>query len=173
MLLNYLVNLELPHVDPVRIVTIRTSLGVAADEPDGWPDNGRIVEQIDDDSEGFVEEMRVWVVKRGVSDAPSHTFDSFPLTSPGLPIPPSVIEDLSTRLGNLEYGYRQLVKKVIQVSNAEVAASISIGEIGPRVFAVEGLGAGDGVPNGFIVHGRFEQIGLKKSRVSRDATQRV
>ncbi|GKF46220.1 hypothetical protein Tco_0136022, partial [Tanacetum coccineum] len=58
---------------------------------------------------------------------------SFPLPTPGLPIPPSVIEDLSTHLGN-----GQLVKKVIQVSNAEVAAGISIGEIGPRVFDVEG-----------------------------------
>ncbi|GKF90451.1 hypothetical protein Tco_0274152, partial [Tanacetum coccineum] len=77
----------------------------------------------DDDSEGFDEE-EVW--------------ESFPLPAPGLPIPPSVIEDLSTRLGNLEYGHGQLVKKVIQVSDAEVAAGISIGEIGPRVFAVEG-----------------------------------
>ncbi|GKC82757.1 hypothetical protein Tco_1138474 [Tanacetum coccineum] len=39
-----------------------------------------------------------------------------------LPIPPSVIEDLSTRLGDLEYGHGQLVKKVIQVSDSEVAA---------------------------------------------------
>ncbi|GKB62115.1 hypothetical protein Tco_0918301, partial [Tanacetum coccineum] len=39
---------------------------------------------------------------------------SFPLQAPGLPIPPSVIEDLSTRLGNLEYGHGQLVKNVIQ-----------------------------------------------------------
>ncbi|GJT42756.1 hypothetical protein Tco_0951471 [Tanacetum coccineum] len=40
---------------------------------------------------------------------------SVPLLAPGLPIPPSVIDDLSTRLGNLEYGHGQLVKKVIQV----------------------------------------------------------
>ncbi|GJX13228.1 hypothetical protein Tco_0204986 [Tanacetum coccineum] len=38
---------------------------------------------------------------------------SFPLPTPGLLIPPSVIEDLSTRLGNLEYGHGQLVKKVM------------------------------------------------------------
>ncbi|GKB72343.1 hypothetical protein Tco_0933755 [Tanacetum coccineum] len=63
---------------------------------------------------------------------------SFPLPAPGLPIPPAVIEDLSTRLGNLEYGHGKLVQKVIQVSDAEVAASVTIGEIGPRVFAVEG-----------------------------------
>nr|GEV20725.1 hypothetical protein [Tanacetum cinerariifolium] len=62
---------------------------------------------------------------------------SFPHPAPELPVPPSVIEDLSTRLGNLDYEYRPLVQKVIQVSDAEVAAGISIGEIGPRVFAVE------------------------------------
>ncbi|GJU76374.1 hypothetical protein Tco_1273444 [Tanacetum coccineum] len=57
---------------------------------------------------------------------------SFPLLAPRLPVPPSVIEDLSTRLGNLEYEHGQLVKKVIQVSDAEVAAGVTIGEIGPR-----------------------------------------
>nr|GEW74509.1 hypothetical protein [Tanacetum cinerariifolium] len=62
---------------------------------------------------------------------------SFPLLAPRLPVPLVVIEDLSTRLGNLEYGHGQLVQKVIQVSDAEVAAGVSIGEIGPRVFAVE------------------------------------
>nr|GEW96481.1 hypothetical protein [Tanacetum cinerariifolium]GEW96482.1 hypothetical protein [Tanacetum cinerariifolium] len=40
---------------------------------------------------------------------------SFPLTTPRLLIHPSVIEDLSTRLGNLGYGHRQMVKKVIKV----------------------------------------------------------
>nr|GEX74931.1 hypothetical protein [Tanacetum cinerariifolium] len=38
---------------------------------------------------------------------------SFPLPTPGLPIPPSVIKDLSTHLVNLEYGHGKLVKKVI------------------------------------------------------------
>ncbi|GKC73000.1 hypothetical protein Tco_1118883 [Tanacetum coccineum] len=63
---------------------------------------------------------------------------SFPHSASGLLVPPAVIEDLSTRLGNLEYGHGQLVQKVIQVSDAEVAAGVTIGEIGPRVFAVEG-----------------------------------
>nr|GFC60384.1 hypothetical protein [Tanacetum cinerariifolium] len=79
----------------------------------------------DDDPEG-VEEEEVW-------EGPS-----FPLPAPGLSIPPLVIEDLSTRLGNLGYRHGQLVKKVIQVSDAKVAAGVSIGEIGPRVFAIEG-----------------------------------
>nr|GEV13210.1 hypothetical protein [Tanacetum cinerariifolium] len=63
---------------------------------------------------------------------------SFPLPAPGLPIPPSVIEDLSTHLGNLEYEQGQLVRKVIHVSDIEVAAGVSIEEIDPRVFAIEG-----------------------------------
>ncbi|GJU58289.1 hypothetical protein Tco_1236055 [Tanacetum coccineum] len=63
---------------------------------------------------------------------------SFPLSVLGLPIPPSMIDDLSTHLGNLEYGYGQLVKKVIQVSDAEVAHGVTIGEMGLRVSAVEG-----------------------------------
>nr|GEU52131.1 hypothetical protein [Tanacetum cinerariifolium] len=63
---------------------------------------------------------------------------SFPLPTLGLPIPPSVIEDFSTRLSNPEYRHGQLVKKVIQVSDAELAAGVSIREIGPRVIAIEG-----------------------------------
>ncbi|GJR23448.1 hypothetical protein Tco_0971975 [Tanacetum coccineum] len=62
----------------------------------------------------------------------------FPLLAPGLPIPPAMNEDLSTRLGNLEYGHGQLVHRVNQVSDAEVAAGVTIGELGPRVYAVEG-----------------------------------
>ncbi|GKF31028.1 hypothetical protein Tco_0100826, partial [Tanacetum coccineum] len=39
---------------------------------------------------------------------------SFLLPTLGLPVPPSVIEDFITRVGNLEYRHGQLVKKVIQ-----------------------------------------------------------
>ncbi|GJR95748.1 hypothetical protein Tco_0267922 [Tanacetum coccineum] len=114
----------------------------------------------DDASEGFDEE-EVWEVNEEWLMAPVVTpplmpampppsvyevggpstaaaeGSSFPLPTPGLPIPPSVIEDLSTRLGNLEYEHGQLVKKVIQVSDAEVAAGVSIREIGPRILAIE------------------------------------
>ncbi|GJT85553.1 hypothetical protein Tco_1067270 [Tanacetum coccineum] len=85
---------------------------------------------------------------------------SFPLLAPGLPIPLVVIEDLSTRLGNLEYGHGQLVQKVIQVSDAEVAAGVSIGEIGPRVFAIEGQIQ---VMASQMVHAadRWEQVGTQ------------
>ncbi|GKF54834.1 hypothetical protein Tco_0165174 [Tanacetum coccineum] len=63
---------------------------------------------------------------------------SFPLLAPGLPIPLVVIKDLSTRLSNLEYMHGQLVQKVIQVSDAKVAAAVTIRDICPRVFAVDG-----------------------------------
>ncbi|GKF96987.1 hypothetical protein Tco_0292808 [Tanacetum coccineum] len=59
---------------------------------------------------------------------------SFPHPASGLLVPPLVIEDLSTRLGNLEYGHGQLVKKVIQVSDIEVAAGITIGGDWPHDF---------------------------------------
>ncbi|GKA65791.1 hypothetical protein Tco_0765498 [Tanacetum coccineum] len=85
---------------------------------------------------------------------------SFPHPALGLRVPPSLIEDLSTRLGNLEYGHRQLVKKVIQVSDAEVAAGVFIREIGPRVFAIEGQVQ---LMLSQMVHvaGRFELIGTQ------------
>ncbi|GJS04542.1 hypothetical protein Tco_0321050 [Tanacetum coccineum] len=42
-----------------------------------------------------------------VSEGPS-----FPHPTPGLPVPPFMIEDLSIRLGNLEYGHGQLVQRL-------------------------------------------------------------
>ncbi|GJU94335.1 hypothetical protein Tco_1319091 [Tanacetum coccineum] len=69
---------------------------------------------------------------------------SFPLPSPRLLVPPSVIEDLSTRLGNLEYGHGQLVKKVIQVMASQM------------VHAAD----------------RFEQIGTQVEQGQQTATQR-
>nr|GFA19853.1 putative reverse transcriptase domain-containing protein [Tanacetum cinerariifolium] len=47
-----------------------------------------------------------------------------------------MIEDLSTHLGNLEYKHEVLMKKMEEVSDAEVADSIAIGEIYPRVATV-------------------------------------
>ncbi|GJT41881.1 hypothetical protein Tco_0941746 [Tanacetum coccineum] len=48
---------------------------------------------------------------------------SFPLPTPRLPIPPSVIEDLSTRLGNLEYGHGQLEQVGAQVEQGQQTAA--------------------------------------------------
>nr|GEY25051.1 hypothetical protein [Tanacetum cinerariifolium] len=77
----------------------------------------------DDDSEGIDEEEVEEVNEEWLMA---------PIT------PPPMLADLSTRSGNLEYRHGKLVKKVIQVSDAEVAAGVSIKEIGPRVFAIEG-----------------------------------
>nr|GFA33589.1 hypothetical protein [Tanacetum cinerariifolium] len=117
----------------------------------------------DDDSEGVKE---VEGPSNMVAEGPS-----FPLPAPGLPIPPLVIEDLSTRLGNLEYGHGQLVKKMIHVSDAEVAAGVSIGEIGPRVFSIEGQVQ---VMASQMVHAadRYEQVGAQVDQGQQTATQR-
>nr|GEW91379.1 hypothetical protein [Tanacetum cinerariifolium] len=61
---------------------------------------------------------------------------SFPLPTPGLHVPPTVIQDLSTRLGNLEYKHGVLMRKIEEVSDVEVADSIAIEEIHPRVANV-------------------------------------
>nr|GEX57659.1 hypothetical protein [Tanacetum cinerariifolium] len=71
----------------------------------------------------------------GPSTAPTEG-PSFPLPVPGLPVPPTVIEDLSTRVGNLEYKHEVVRRKMEEVSDAMVADSIAIGEIHPRVAAV-------------------------------------
>nr|GEY89018.1 hypothetical protein [Tanacetum cinerariifolium] len=62
---------------------------------------------------------------------------SAPLPAPELYVPPIVIEDLSTRLGNLEYRHGVLMRKMEEVSDAEVANNIAIGEIHARVATVE------------------------------------
>ncbi|GKG24516.1 hypothetical protein Tco_0395144, partial [Tanacetum coccineum] len=138
----------------------------------------------DDASEG-IDEEEVWEVNEewlmapvtpppmlevgGPSTAAAEG-PSFPLPAPGLPISSSVIEDLSTRLGNLEYEHSQLVKKVIQVSDAEVAAGVSIREIGPRVFAMEGQMQ---VMASQMVHAadRWEQVGAQVEQVGGQVEQ--
>ncbi|GKA15434.1 hypothetical protein Tco_0695181 [Tanacetum coccineum] len=103
-----------------------------------------------DDSEGFEDGEEVWEMNLewlmapvtppsmlvgllpityevgGPSTAAAER-QSFPLPTPRLIVPPSVIEDLCTRMGNLEYEHGKLVKKVIQVSDAEVEDVITIG----------------------------------------------
>nr|GEY36291.1 hypothetical protein [Tanacetum cinerariifolium] len=109
----------------------------------------------DDDSEGFEDQEKVcevneeWLMAHVTPPPmpvvpPPSTYEvggpftavaegqSFTLLAPGFPVPPSMIEDLSTRMGNLKYEHGQLVTKVIQVCDAEVADGITIGEIGQR-----------------------------------------
>nr|GFB63185.1 hypothetical protein [Tanacetum cinerariifolium] len=56
----------------------------------------------------------------------------------GVATQPQVIDDLCVRMSNLKYMHGELVKKMVKVSDAEVADSITIGVIHPRVAAVEG-----------------------------------
>nr|GEY97410.1 hypothetical protein [Tanacetum cinerariifolium] len=90
----------------------------------------------DDDSQGFKDEEEVWEVneeslmalvtpppmpvvplpstyKIGGPSTAAAEGQSFTLPAPGLPVHPSMIEDLCTGMGNLEYGRGQHVKKVI------------------------------------------------------------
>nr|GEZ50240.1 hypothetical protein [Tanacetum cinerariifolium] len=114
----------------------------------------------DDEFEGFKDDEDVWEVNEERLMAlftpllmpvipPPSTYEvggpstaaegqSFTLLALGFLVPLSVIKDLSTRMDNLEYRHGQLVKRVIQVSDARVADDITIREIGPRVSAVEG-----------------------------------
>ncbi|GKA34268.1 hypothetical protein Tco_0720697 [Tanacetum coccineum] len=119
-------------------VPLLGELEVVADEPMV----GTIVDEMDEPIVEMEEQMIASVIDAEEDIAMLFGDDFSDDDSEGveeeLPVPPSVIEDLSTCLGNLEYGHGQLVKKVIQVSDAEVAAGISIGEIGPRVFAIGG-----------------------------------
>nr|GEX32700.1 hypothetical protein [Tanacetum cinerariifolium] len=123
----------------------------------------------DDDSKGFEDEEEVW--EAGGPSTVAAEGNSFALPAPGFYVPPSMIEDLSTRMGNLEYGHGKLVKKLIQVSDAEVANGIAIREIGTRVTALEGQ-----------VHviasqmvqavGRLKQVGTQVEQGQQVATQR-
>nr|GFC50552.1 hypothetical protein [Tanacetum cinerariifolium] len=51
-------------------------------------------------------------------------------------MPPTVIEDLGTQLGNLEYKHEVVMRKMEEVSDAVVSDSIAIREIHPRVATV-------------------------------------
>ncbi|GJX45797.1 hypothetical protein Tco_0262473 [Tanacetum coccineum] len=146
------------------LVVVKTEEQVIAPEIDVEEDLAMLFgndDFSDDDSEGFEDDEEVcevneeWLMTPVTPPSvpvmpPPRTYEvggpsiaaaeghSLTLLAPGVPVPPSLIEDLCTRMGNLEYGHGQLVKKVIKVSDAEVADGIAIGEIGPRVSTVEG-----------------------------------
>nr|GFA24794.1 hypothetical protein [Tanacetum cinerariifolium] len=120
--------------------------------PEGWiewdvPLGGEVDEEVmgDDVWEDDVEWLMAPVTPPRATMTVSSTYKvggpstavvegpSSPLLAPGLSVPPTVIEDLSTRLGNLEYRHGVLMRKMEEVSDAEVADTITIGEIHPRV----------------------------------------
>ncbi|GJR58055.1 hypothetical protein Tco_1500217 [Tanacetum coccineum] len=95
----------------------------------------------DDDSEGFEDKEEVWEVNEEWLMA----FVTPPLM---LVVPPSSNYEVGGPSAAAAKGQsfpipapeQPLVKKVIQVSDAEVADGITIEEIGPRVSVVEGQG---------------------------------
>ncbi|GKC73618.1 hypothetical protein Tco_1119501, partial [Tanacetum coccineum] len=93
------------------------------------------------------------------------------LLAPGVPVPPSVIKDLCGRMGNLEYGHGLLVKKVITMSDAEVADSIDIGEIAARVSTIEAQMQVMASQMVHVVSG-LEQVGAHIEQGQQAATQR-
>nr|GEW21248.1 hypothetical protein [Tanacetum cinerariifolium] len=99
--------------------------------PDGFAPQW-IGEHDPNNNNGWIE----WDVPLGGPSTAVIEGPSFPLPAPGLHVPPTVIEDLSTSLGNLEYRHRVLMRKMEEVSDAEVADSIAIGEIHPRVATI-------------------------------------
>nr|GFB24805.1 hypothetical protein [Tanacetum cinerariifolium] len=122
-------------------------LGGEVDEPMVDPDvNEEVMD--DDDWEDDVEWLMAPVTPPRATITVSSTYEvggpstaaikgpPFPLPAPGLHVPPTAIEDLSTRLGNLEHRHGVLMRKMEEVSDAEVADSIAIGEIHPRVATV-------------------------------------
>ncbi|GJW30452.1 hypothetical protein Tco_0047327 [Tanacetum coccineum] len=147
----------------------------------------------DDASDGFGEE-EVWEVNEDwlmapttpplvLSAPPPSVYEvggpsttvaegsSFPQVALGLPVPPCMIEDLSTRLDNLEYRHGQLVYRVIQGSNAEIAAGVTIREIGLRVRTVEGQMQ---VMASQMIQAvdRVEQVGVQVELGQQTSTQR-
>ncbi|GKD71493.1 hypothetical protein Tco_1325583 [Tanacetum coccineum] len=57
--------------------------------------------------------------------------------APGVATQPQVIDDLCIQMDNLEYTHGVLTRNMETVSDTEVANSISIGEIHPRVTTME------------------------------------
>nr|GEY22401.1 putative reverse transcriptase domain-containing protein [Tanacetum cinerariifolium] len=89
-----------------------------------------------------------------------------------------VIDGLCVRMSNLEYRHEELVKKMEILSDAEVADSIAMGEIHPRVTTLEGqeklcnapmLALPDG-PNNYVVYCDASKQG--KANVVVDALSR-
>nr|GFC24923.1 hypothetical protein [Tanacetum cinerariifolium] len=95
----------------------------------------------------------------------------FPYLAPRLSVPPFVIEDLSPRLGYLEYGHGQLVHRINQVSDADIAASVTIAELAPRIYAVDRQVQ---VMASQMVHvaDRWDQVGAQVEQGQLTAAQR-
>nr|GEY36504.1 hypothetical protein [Tanacetum cinerariifolium] len=106
------------------------SLGGEVDDPMVDPEvNEEVMD--DDDLDVEVEWLMAPVTPPRATMTVSSTYEvggpstaaiegpSFPLPAHGLPVPPTVIEDLGTRLGNLEYRHGVLTRKMEEVQVVE------------------------------------------------------
>ncbi|GJR60178.1 hypothetical protein Tco_1502340, partial [Tanacetum coccineum] len=94
----------------------------------GYHEDGFLAEapnnqNVDDDQHVGDEEIEEWLM---VQVMPPRATVTVPSTSRL-----EVIDDLCDRMSNLEYRHRELVKKMVIVSNAEMTDRITIGEIHP------------------------------------------
>nr|GEZ73703.1 hypothetical protein [Tanacetum cinerariifolium] len=129
-------------------------LGGEMDEPmenPGFDEEEELNELMDDDQDEEVEEwlMALVMPPRATVTVPSTYEVGGPSTATpmghllttmasGVAMQPQMIDDLCVRMSNLEYRHEELVKKMEIVNDAEVADSIAIGEIHPRVTTLEG-----------------------------------
>ncbi|GJT83318.1 hypothetical protein Tco_1057660 [Tanacetum coccineum] len=122
-------------------------------------------EEQDDASNGFGEE-EVWEVNEDWLMAPT-------TPPPVLAVPPPSVYEVggpSTTVAE-KPSFPQLVQRVNQVSDVEVAVGVTIGEIGPRVLVVEGqiqVMASQMIQ----VVDRMEQVGAQVELGQQTATQR-
>ncbi|GKE66770.1 hypothetical protein Tco_1520931, partial [Tanacetum coccineum] len=140
-----------PVIDKLAELIVEVEEQMVAPAMDMEEDLGDDDDSDDDDSEGPKGDEEVWemddkwlmapVMPLPMPDMPlPSTYEvggpstaageghSLTLLAPGVHVPPLVIEDLCTRMGNLEYGYGLLVRKVIMVSDAEVVNGLEQGQ---------------------------------------------
>ncbi|GKD86685.1 hypothetical protein Tco_1357839 [Tanacetum coccineum] len=136
-------------------------LGGEMDEP--MVDPGFDEEEMDDDDDDVLDEDDEWLMAlvtplRATVTVPS-TYEvggpssampvghTLVFMAPRVTTQPQVIDDWYIRIGNLEYRHGVLMRKMEAAGDAEVADSIAIKEIHPRVATVEGQ-----------VHGMASQV---------------
>nr|GEZ13904.1 reverse transcriptase domain-containing protein [Tanacetum cinerariifolium] len=122
-----------------------SGLAAAPDNQNGWIEwddvgNEEVEDVWDEDGEWLmasVMPLRATVTVPNtyeVGGPSTATLVGHPLTTMASRVAtqPQVIDDLCVRMSNLEYRHGELVKKMVIVSDAEVANSITIWEIHPR-----------------------------------------
>nr|GEV26511.1 putative reverse transcriptase domain-containing protein [Tanacetum cinerariifolium] len=129
-------------------VPLRGEIDELMENP-GFDEDEELNEFMDDDQDVGNEEVEEWLMalvtppratvtvrstyKVGGPSTTTHVGHPLTIIASGVATQPQVIDDLCDRMSNLEYRNKELVKKIEIVSDAEVADSITIGEIHPRL----------------------------------------